>query len=854
MALFRTFLLRAGRRVLLALLALPLAAQAGGRRPFALLGPGQGVPSSAITCLTQDRDGFLWLGTENGLLRYEGGRCRRWSLAEGMPSAYIYQVLPDPQGGVWATTLRGLVHVQEGGVAPAVFGAPTPRTPALLMALDRQGRLWATDRHRIYVQDGDHHFSVLPWTPLPDATSLTAGVHSGAMYLAGPAGLQAFLPDGTSRTWGPRDGLPEHGTVLVAEDGQGRLWAGAGNHLVVMAPGAARFQDVSRLLPGSLTISGFPFTDRDGSLWLPTQKGALHLAGTRATVLDATLGLPFRWVRVVFRDREGTLWVLGPALARLQGGGRVRNFTLSHGPFGEVVWYVTQDLQGRLLVATDDGAARMGPQGLEPIPGTEGMRIKALAMDRGGTLWMVTTLGPTLWLRPGARKAVVAPLGPSGSQVNTVFVDRAGGVWLGSTRYGVLRWDPRARRLVEEAGPALSGTTNLGAYAFTEDAGGRLWVGTTAGLLVRARGGRWRLFTHRDGLEPYTVYGVAFLPDGSAWVNYREPVGLTRVRLEEGQLRILEHRTQGRGLPSDLVYAVAVDHRGRTWCTTDQGLASLDPPVQLGRDDGMISEDCAILALKVVGDQVWAGTAGGLVRYDEGGAAPPAAPLRTFLTGLMLDGKALPLPIAPPPPIAAARSTLTFRFAAPSYADERALHFQVRLLGLENTWRDTRARSVRYPALPGGHYRFEVRAARGFEPFGPPVTLAFTVLPPWWRTWWAVSGAALAVLAAFYGLFRLRLASLARSKAALEAVVAQRTQELRERNVELSEALANVKQLSGLLPICANCKKIRDDTGYWNQLEHYISQHSGAGFTHGICPDCAKELYPDMARKHRDEA
>ncbi len=834
------------------LAGLPLAAQAGGRRPFALLGPEQGLPSGAVICMAQDRDGFLWLGTENGLLRYEGHRCQHWSLDDGLPSAYVYQVVADPKGGVWVATLRGLVHLKDGRVTLPVFGPDPPQTPALLVALDAKGRLWATDRQHLYIQSEGLQFQMRPERLMPSAVTLTLGDQSGAMYLAGPQGLQAFLPDGTVRRYGPDDGLPPEGTVLVVEDGQGRLWTGEGRRLVMRPPGASRFQDRSSLLPASLTVSGFTLRDTDGSIWLPTQAGALHLSGAQREVLDARVGLPFRWVRVVFRDQEGTLWVLGPALAHLLGGGKVRNYTLSHGAFGEVVWYITQDLQGRLLVATDNGAARMGPQGLASIPGTEGGRIKGLAMDRDGTLWMVTTTGPTLWLRPGASKAVVAPLGPLGSLVNTVFQDHQGRVWLGSTHAGVLRWDPASRRLVQEASPAFTRTASLGAYAFSEDAQGRLWVGTTAGLLIRETDGHWRLFTAKDGLKPYTVYGAAFLPDGSAWLYYQEPEGLTRIRLVGDRLQILERLTKGHGLRTGLLYAVAVDPHGRTWLTTDQGLMGLDPPVHLGRDAGMASEDCAILALRALGGRIWVGTADGLVSYDADTPEWPLGPPRTFLTDGTVGGRPLALLTGTLGPIPSRQATVSFRFAAPSYARERDLRFQVRLVGLENAWRDTQGHAVRYPALPSGHYRFEVRTARGEGPFGPPATLAFTVLAPWWKTWWAVSGGLFLILAGLYALFRLRLANLAQAKADLEAEVAQRTQELQARNQELSEALANVKQLSGLLPICASCKKIRDDKGYWNQLEHYISDHSSADFTHGICPDCAKELYPGATR-HRQE-
>ncbi|NTV74800.1 MAG: hypothetical protein HGA66_11400, partial [Holophaga sp.] len=187
------------------------------------------------------------------------------------------------------------------------------------------------------------------------------------------------------------------------------------------------------------------------------------------------------------------------------------------------------------------------------------------------------------------------------------------------------------------------------------------------------------------------------------------------------------------------------------------------------------------------------------------------------------------------------------------YLNEQDVRFQVRLLGLEDGWRDLEGRRAHFPALRGGRYRFEVRAAQAQGPFGPPAGLDFRVTPPWWRTGWAYALALATGILAVAGIGRARGAALRRRSAALEALVAMRTRELSLRNVELSEALGNVKQLSGLLPICAHCKKIRDDQGYWNQLEQYLSKHAEVGFSHGICPDCASELFGDFLQK-RDRA
>ena len=827
-------------------------AQEGGILPFTALGPDQGLPSGGITCMAQDREGYLWFGTENGLLRYEGRQVRRWTVADGLSSAYVASLHADADGSLWIAGLHGLVRYREGRIEPARFDTPAGASQGVsLVAPDRRGRLWVLSARRTYRQEEGLSFKELTSNPEPNAYALAAGSR-GAMYLAGGKGVHAFFPDGTLRSWGPESGLPATGTTFVAEDGEGRIWAGSARTLMVLRPGTNRFEDRSQLLGGSLSPVGTAYADADGTLWLSTLNGLLHLQGERATRVGSEQGLPFKWVRSTFRDREGTLWVLGPSLARLLGGGRVRTFTVGREPLGEMVWWIHRRAGGELFVGTDDGAARMTPQGLVRIPGTEGLRIKSLADDREGNLWMVGTRGPTLWLRPGRTRAETAPIGPLGSPANVIWPDSRGDLWIGHVSQGPIRWDAKARKLVQELPPSALGLATLGSFGMQEEPSGRIWAASTAGLLMRNPDGTWRCFGAREGLPPFPMRSLVLNPDGSLWVHFQEALGLLRVRVEGDHLVTLEHLRKGKGVRSDVIYALGRDAQGALWVTTDQGVDRLDPAMHVGRQEGMVSEDCSVLALRLEEDAAWVGTSAGLMRLDRTLAIPASAPPQAQVLRATFGDRSFDPPFGALDPIPHAQATGVFQVAAPTYGRSRDLRFQVRLLGLEEGWRDVEAGEVRYPALPGGSYRFEVRAGLD-DAFGPVSGFSFRVRPPWWRTWWALTLQALALGAAGFGVLRMRLAALARAKAELESQVAGRTQELQLRNRELSEALTQVKQLSGLLPICACCKKIRDDKGYWNQLEVYISKHSDADFTHGICPECAKDFYPSLHQRPRPE-
>ncbi|WLT33460.1 two-component regulator propeller domain-containing protein [Geothrix sp. PMB-07] len=837
-------------RILLVVMAAWVAwAGEGWRRPFALYGPDQGLPSGGIMCIAQDADGFIWLGTEHGLLRYEGGRCSRWTRDQGLPSDHVEHLFALKDGGLWVSTAQGLVRFRNGQVEPTRFAGEEGFPGLRAMAEDPFGRLWVATRKGLFLQSQGLDFVRHPRAPAGEALALANG-RAGTMLVGTDLGLTSFTPYGIGETWTEAQGLPKGGAALVGEDGTGRLWVCSGRTLVVKEAGAARFSDQSRLMKAAATPFGAFFKDRDGALWLSTLKGALRLNGTEASLLDESAGLPMRWVGEVFRDREDGLWILGTTIARLQGEDRVWNHPLSTGSSGELVWSILRHPQGDLLVGTDDGVIRMMASGNRRIPGTEGCRINGMTVDRSGVLWMVGATGPALWLRPDEGRARVAPLGALGTGLNSVMTDASGQVWAGHVRQGILRWNPGEKRLIQVVGPDGKRAKTLCAFQIREDASGRLWVASTLGLHLREKGGGWRLFTEQDGLLPFGLHGLAFLPDGSAWIHPIEPQGIMRIRIDRDKVTVLDRRHAGQGLSSDLVYAVGVDPLGRTWVTTDQGFDCLDTQVHVGRRQGIISEDCNLLALLPERDRIWVGTSAGLVRYeahvDEPKLVGPVPHiLQVTLGDRLIEGPATSLGSIQPE-----QATLGFRVAVPTYQHEGQLKLQVRMVGLQESWRDLEAPVTRYSHLPGASYRFEARAAQPNGSFGPPVSLSFKVLPAWWGTWWARSLWGLAGLGFILLIVRLRVAKLARRKAELEIQVEERTWELQNRNQELTDALGKVKQLSGLLPICASCKKIRDDRGYWNQLEHYFSEHTEVGFSHGICPECADTLYPG-ARSRR---
>jgi hypothetical protein len=226
-------------------------------------------------------------------------------------------------------------------------------------------------------------------------------------------------------------------------------------------------------------------------------------------------------------------------------------------------------------------------------------------------------------------------------------------------------------------------------------------------------------------------------------------------------------------------------------------------------------------------------TAAGLAVMDPSRVDKVAIPPRVHIQRMIADQKAVARDAGVR--LAAGTRDLQIDFVGLSFTAPAGVSYRYRLEGYDRDWMAAGARrSAYYSNLPPGNYRFRVIAANRDGVWNPEgAQLEFVLLPHFYQRRWFMPLVAAGLIGAGISFYRLRVAAL------------------RARQVELQrhvdEAVANIKVLRGLLPICASCKRVRDDSGYWDQIETYIGQHSEAGFSHSVCPECLVKLYPDYA-------
>lgn len=778
-------------------LSLPSAKGAGypeGRTAFRSYGVEKGLGNLSVMVLLQDREGYLWAGTEDGLYRYDGRDFQRFDRRQGLPSTYVGALHETADGVFWAGTYAGLARRGPGGfeAIPREAGLPPEQVETLTSTPD--GRLWVGLRSGLFVHHAGSPFLPAPGWPSGEATALAVepGGRLWAAVLRGGTGGLAQVLSLEGDTWRPwtLPGLGKERVDALARDGQGRIWVRTAMGLWALEPGPGQaFRSIAA--PGSLVATpGHLCVDRKGRLMVPTGTGLFIRSGEGWQRLGPREGLPVDWARIALEDREGSLWIGSTGLHRQLGGGVWRGYGARDGLLSDVARALHQDRSGQLWVGTEKGIARAHASGFQALPGTTSNTVRSIQEGPDGLLYLAGL--PIEVLRANPRTGRVERFGEEaglvrGKRIFRLVLDREGVLWVATDGGGLMaaQTGPGPLRFTSVPLPGGDGTEYVSGLAL--DRQGRLWASGEKGLAVREKG-IWRRFTLNDGLKQTHVAYLLPLRNGEFVAAYFEATGLSRLRYENGRLQVSELTGSTSALNAQKVYMLGEDRKGRLWVGTGQGVFLLDgaQETRFGADDGLVGEDINNMAfLEDHEGNIWIGTLAGLARFDPRTEPPSPPPPATVLLVTTL-GKQTWNGLPPDNlRLSHRENLLEVRYAGLSFLRETAVQSETRLVGLEPEWRPTRSRELRIPALPHGTYRFEVRSRIGEGPWGPAAGFTFIIAPAWWQTWWFRTFAVLGLGGLGALAFWLRVRSLHHRTALLESQVAERTRELQAANEAL---------------------------------------------------------------------
>jgi signal transduction histidine kinase/ligand-binding sensor domain-containing protein len=733
--------------------------------------PGADLPANSITALAASPDGSLWIGTPNGLAQYHGGQFRTYTVKDGLPDNNIIGLYTDEAGILWLVAGINLCRYQGGKFTTFAPGPNLPVTSVRVVREDQQHHLLVGGFNGVVrIVDGKA-------TTLVDGTRLGGDVvismlsdrHEN-LWVAGSTGLIERTAAGQFRRFDRRNGLPNDVVRSVLEDRDGNIWVATNGGIArldgdrFVAPSVGSESDLVRTL----------FEDREGDLWVGGNRGLTRLRDDAFTVYGKPEGLPSDEPNAVFQDRSHRVWVgfhdAGLMLltgATPAGVPPVRRFTSRDGMPDTEVFSIREAPDGDLLLGTRTGLVRMHGSAFtvyKPPDPLSRLWVWDALEDSHGVLWLATAGG--LVRKEGAVVRTVAGGGPLVVDgIATLCEGRDGVLWAGSNGRGL--WRVQGEQ-VSRLGLA-DGLSSEMIRSLYPDPEGTLWIGTFGGGLNALRDGKFYHFTQKNGLLSDNIANIA--DDGeSLWLSTTRGVS----RIAKRQL------WEMAAAPGKMLR-----------------------PVNYGVEDGLRSAQCSPGyptgggGHRTLDGRLWFITSRGLAVFDPRTTRRDPLPPIVQLSEMSTDGRAVDL--ARPVKLSPDVERVHIRYTAIHLSAPEQVEYSYRLKGLEAKWVSAGSRrEINYNSLKHAHYQFTVRAALP-DGKSTETSYAFDVLPHYYETaWFRLLGAA-ALLAMGWAIYQLRLRQI-RSRFSL--VLEERARLAREIHDTLAQGFVGISSQLDAVAMC----------------------------------------------------
>ena len=767
------------------------SAKPGGAIPGGGMGTGllsfrswqreQGMPRGPLRTLAQTPDGYLWIGSDEGLSRFDGVQFTPVAFTSGRPFGSVRALFTDSRGALWiGSASNGLVRYEKGRFSTMTRDRSPIGEPITAFAEDERQQLWVGSEAGVAIcKDG--HLDSLPGSNLAlegkTITALSKGTN-GTMWAA-VAGKGVFqFKDGK---WiqlvdASMDALLQDPHCLLV-DKQKRLWIGAGNDFLLCG---------------------------DGEQW------------RRYRVPHHSLR---SYVTTLAEELDGTIWAgsAGEGLFEVKAG-QLAAVNAGDGIADNMIMALEVDNEGKLWVSTESGLNRLERKGVFVFSQSEGLgygAVRGLAEVAPGVIWvMKPNDGLYRWEGGKFNRLTAAGLLPRDPAIGAMLIARDHSCWV-ACREGLLHFkDPQA--VADES--RLFALANVNIISLAEDAEGNIWAGTREGQMWKLTAGKWiRQFNF---VQPKAITSILPCADGSIWTGtdggglYRQKDGRwshldkhsglasdsiralysgSRNALWVGTMNGLSRWRDGKfvtftsreGLPDDSIFQITEDDAGRLWLGTSRGIVCVSEhdfeelaagrttmlyPRIYGKTDGLLSEECVSgffpAGLKTKSGLVWFSTLKGAVAVDPGHLPAVAPPPIASLEEVLVDGKSISgfdglnsradgdegegvsrLRIPP------GRHNVEFQYGGPSFDAPEQTHFRYQLEGLDVGWFDAGPRrTAPYNYVPPGKYRFRVVAGNSegeWNPVGAGIDLV--VARHFWQAWWVITLGGMGILAAVGG-------------------------------------------------------------------------------------------------------
>ncbi len=750
----------------------------------------QGLRSSSIYAIYSDRHGYLWIGTDEGVTRYDGSGLWHFSVEQGLLDNVVFSIHQDREGNLWFGTQGGLCKFDGVYFYQYGTGSPFHQNAFFDIAEDQDGNLWfATGEAGLLKYDGKRFYQYSTQHGLPTNFTTSLAVEGpGRVWVGTSRGLVLF--DGTTLTRKSlaRDDPFKEVRSLLLDDDQ-NLWVGC-------RPGISKCEDGKMLeLSGVESATGNEVTtilqDSNGVIWLGTRRaGILRYDGHSFTRYTDAEGLPQNWIHTGIIDPNGELWLgtRGYGLVRFRPSS-FSHLSTANGLSHSNVQSILEDKNGHTWYGTSKGLTKFDGSHFYHYGEQQGFFppfVQDILEDSRGHLWFATHGDGAVRFDGVHFIYYTSRQGLSSNYLYSMIEDHSGRIWFATLGGGICRLDSQnfTHYTMDE------GLTANEVLTIFEDKDQNIWLGTWNGGVSRFDGQYITHFTTNEGLVGNTVQTISQDATGHLWFGTRSGLSI----YDDDQFL---NYGSGDGLSHPRIWSIQPDGDGRIWVSTEKGLtlmvrkASSDSHqlnahpfafYRFGKLNGLkrweFERNSVLLDSK---NTISWGTSAGAVSLDLNQYSLPDVQPKLFLNTIKINdvfrdyrseqalGQSnranhmvecfdsvapftnLPTSLHLPYDL----NHLTFRFSAIDWSSPQDLTYQFKLEGLDYDWSSpTSEGKADYRNISPGHYTLQVRAQGQAQRSSLPLNYSFSISPPWWKAWWAYLFYVLAFCALAFGIWQ----------------------------------------------------------------------------------------------------
>jgi ligand-binding sensor domain-containing protein/serine phosphatase RsbU (regulator of sigma subunit) len=769
----------------------------------------QGLSEQKVYTLLQDSKDYIWLGTANGLSRFDGKKFENFTSRDNLASGGVKSIFEDSLGYIWFGHLNGGISRYNGQKFEQVSFDSLKLTGDVTSIIQIKNKIWVTS-----YKDGAFQANY----PIYDIR------HIKAKQYRGKEGL-------SDQIYGSN--LNKDGSFICVADVGLRKYNVKEN----------KFENYRMPHMTTYFTSTCMLEDKNGNLWFGTYHGGIYkyiMSQSRMEIIDLPkAGVLSNWVYCITEDRKGRIWVgtFGGGIAVFEGDS-MRKFNAENGLKASKIYDIIEDVEGNILIADQsNGLTIFKGDAFETISEKEILpdpNVNAIFKDKTGSMWFGTNAGISRY-NPASRKNPIILYQHKNSvpeDIRFFKEDRNGNLWIGTNGDGVNLFNMKTSKFEEQLYINSILHTDYQVKALEIDHQNNLWIGTNDGVAVGTI--NQQNFTRRTLLDSLTVSGITNLycdPHGDMWIG-TDPSGEKPCLIKYNAVR--KDFKQMPVPPGIVPKTMVMDSKGILWIGTGQGLLAFRNDsiiTTLNQEDGLLSNNINLLALgddgsiyigtniglnryfpeskrvfsyterngfsgietkpnavyKSAEGDIWFGTANGATHLSPSETVTRSLEPLTHLMSMQVNGETREM--IPGLKLNYNEKSVLFDYYSICLTNPDVVRYKVKLEGADEDWRPvTDQTTAIYSALPPGKYSFNVIASNSQGIWNTkPVTYHFIIKPPFYLTWWFILAAFALIVVIVVMYIKIREQNLITEKIVLEEKVKERTAEVVLKSREIEE-------------------------------------------------------------------